>query len=98
MLVCFPNWSDRVIFECNLICTPGILLTGILGLLIVWRCLWAIDRAGARAGADGRGPVCALVGDARCRGVLRDSRNILGRADPAALAPAMFLGRWIEMT
>ena len=42
MLAWFPSWSDRTILRVQLDPQHWYLLTGVLGLLIVWRCLWAV--------------------------------------------------------
>jgi 4-hydroxybenzoate polyprenyltransferase len=98
MLAAFPNWSDRTILRVQL--DPGhwYLLTGVLGLMIVWRCVWAvIGPIPARVRMAVTQCVLSIVmlDAVTCyavRGVFWAAMILL------LLLPAMFLGRWIETT
>ncbi len=98
MVVGVPNWSDRVIPEVQLDPRHWYLLTCILGVLIVWRCLLAIvEPAPAR--------VRMAVAQCVLSIVMLDAVACYAIRGPywavlilLLLAPAMFLGRWIEMT
>ena len=78
--------------------TRWYLLTGVLGMLIVWRCLWAvIEPVPARVRMAVAQCVLSIVmlDAVACyaiRGVFWASMILL------LLLPAMFLGRWIETT
>jgi 4-hydroxybenzoate polyprenyltransferase len=98
MLICIPYWSERVIFEVRLDSIHWYLLTGILGLLIIWRCLWAIvEPVPERVRmAVAQGVLSIVMLDAvACYAIRGVSWAVLILL---LLAPAMFLGRWIETT
>ena len=82
MLAWFPSWSDRVQPLIKLDPQRWYLLTGAMGLLIVWRCVWAVIEPIPARCANGRGPGCIVDHHARRGGLLRDSRHALGRHDP----------------
>ena len=98
MLAWFPRWSDRTIDRIHLHPQNWYLLTGILGLLIVWRCFWAvIEPIPARVRMAVAQCVLSIVmlDAVACyaiRGVPWAGMILL------LLLPAMFLGRWIETT
>jgi 4-hydroxybenzoate polyprenyltransferase len=98
MLAWFPSWSDRVLPRIHH--DPGrwYLLVGLLGMLIVWRCLRAvIEPAAARVRlAVAQGVLSIIMLDAVACYAIRDvfwACMIL-----LLLAPAIFSGRWIETT
>ena len=93
MTAWFPSWSDRMVDPQN-----WLLLMTILGMLIVWRCFWAVIEPV---------PMRVRIAVAQCvlsiimldavacyavRGVGWATVILL------LLVPAMFLGRWIETT
>jgi 4-hydroxybenzoate polyprenyltransferase len=98
MLAWLPSWSDRTIMRVQ--ADPGhwYLLVGILGLMILWRCFWAvIEPAPARVRIAVTQCVLSIVmlDAVTCyavRGVFWAGMILV------LLLPAMFLGRWIEMT
>lgn len=98
MLAWFPSWSDRTFFRVQ--ADPGhwYLLSGVLGLMIVWRCFWAvIEPVPARVRLAVAQCVLSIVmlDAVACyaiRGVFWAAMILL------LLVPAMFLGRWIETT
>ncbi len=98
MLAWFPSWSDRTILRVRLDPRHWHLLIGILGMLIVWRCLWAvIEPVPARVRMAVAQCVLSIVmlDAVACyaiRGVPWACMILL------LLLPAMFLGRWIETT
>ena len=98
MLACFPNWSDRAIPGVQRDMENWYLLTGILGALIIWRCVWAIIEPVPRRvqTAVTQGVLSIIMLDAvacyAVRGMLCAVMILL------LLLPTMFLGRWIEMT
>jgi len=98
MLAWFPSWSDRTIPRVQVDPQNWYLLMGLLGLLILWRCVWAVIEPI---------PVRVRIAVAQCvlslmmldavacyavRGVFWAVMILL------LLVPAMFLGRWIEVT
>jgi hypothetical protein len=98
LLACFPHWSDRTISDVRLTPQRWYLLAGLLGLLILWRCLWAIVRPV---------PMRVRIAVAQCvlSIVMLDAVACYGVRGIGwacmillLLLPAMFLGRWIEMT
>jgi hypothetical protein len=98
MIGWFPSWSQRVI--------PGVerdpqrwcLLIGVLGLLIVWRCFWAVvEPVPLRVRVAVTQCVLSIVmlDAVACyaiRGVFWAAMILL------LLLPAMFIGQWIETT
>jgi 4-hydroxybenzoate polyprenyltransferase len=98
LLACYPRWSDRVIPQVQFDPQRWYLLTGVLGLLIVWRCFWAtIEPIPARVRmAVAQCVLSIIMLDAvACYAV----RGVYWAAIILVLlAPAMFLGRWIETT
>ena len=98
MLALFPHWSDRTIPPCSWQPQQWYLLTGTLGLLIFWRCVWAVvEPVPTRVRmAVTQGVLSLVMLDAvacyAVRGVFWAGLILL------LLLPAMFLGRWIEMT
>jgi hypothetical protein len=94
MLAWLPSWSDRV----QVLPQNWLLLVGVLGMLIVWRCLWAvIEPIPARVRTAVAQCVLSIVmlDAVACyavRGVAWAAMILL------LLLPAMFLGRWIETT
>ncbi len=98
LLASFPRWSDRTIFCVQFDMKNWNLLTGVLGLLIVWRCFWAvIDPRSARVRMAVAQCVLSII-------MLDAVACYAVRGLPWACAilalfvPAMFLGRWIEVT
>lgn len=99
MLAAFPNWSDRMIpVGVAIDLRQWYLWTAVLGVLIVWRCLWAIlDPIPARVRMAVAlcvlsivmldAVVCFAVGHVFGAGMIL-----------LLLLPALFLGRWIETT
>lgn len=98
LLAWFPSWSNRIIPQVQLDPQRWYLLTGVLGLLIVWRCFRAVINPV---------PIYVRMAVAQCvlsiimldavacyavRGVSWAVMILL------LLVPAMFLGRWIETT
>ncbi len=98
MLAWFPSWSQRTIHPVQTDPRHWYLLTGVLGLLIVWRCLWAvIDPVPARVRmAVAQCVLSIIMLDAVACYAIRG----VGWATAilALLVPAMFLGRWIKVT
>ena len=98
LLAWFPHWSDRTIPHVQNDPRHWYLLTGLLGLLIVWRCFWAvIEPVPARVRMAVAQCVLSIVmlDAVACyaiRGVFWAALILL------LLLPAMFLGRWIEAT
>ena len=98
MLVWFPSWSDRTIPAVGLDLQRWRLLTGAMGLIIVWRCFWAvIEPIPLRVQIAVTQCILSIVMlDALAcyavRGVFWATMILL------LLLPAMFLGRWIETT
>ncbi len=98
LLGCFPHWSDRTTAAVQLGLPRWYLLIGVLGLLIVWRCVWAvIEPLPARVRTAVTQCLLSLVmlDAVACyavRGIFWACLILL------LLLPAMFLGRWIEMT
>ena len=98
MLAWFPHWSERTIAAVQLAPQRWYLLMGVLGLLIVWRCVWAvIEPFPARVQTAVTQCLLSLVmlDAVACyavRGIFWASLILL------LLLPAMFLGRRIEMT
>jgi 4-hydroxybenzoate polyprenyltransferase len=98
LLAWFPSWSDRVLPLIKFDPQRWYLLTGALGLLIVWRCVWAvIEPTPVR--------VRIAVAQAVLSIIMLDAVACYAvRGMPWAmlilllLAPAMFLGRWIKTT
>lgn len=110
MLAAFPSWSDRANAASLLVwhdeAMPHIqcdmkqwyLLVGTLGLLIVWRCCWAvIEPVSARVRMAVAQCVLSIVmlDAVACYAVRGVGWACLILA---LLVPAMFLGRWIETT
>ena len=98
MLAWFPSWSNRVILPIQLDPQRWYLLTGVLGLLIVWRCFRAvIEPIPIRVRiAVAQCVLSIIMLDAVVCYAVRDvfwATMIL-----LLLVPAMFLGRWIETT
>ena len=98
MLAWFPSWSNRVILPIQLDPQRWYLLTGVLGLLIVWRCFRAvIEPIPIRVRiAVAQCVLSIIMLDAVACYAVRDvfwATMIL-----LLLVPAMFLGRWIETT
>jgi 4-hydroxybenzoate polyprenyltransferase len=98
LLAWFPSWSDRTILRVQFDPQHWRLLVGILGVLILWRCLWAvIDPAPARVRMAVAQCVLSLVMlDAVACFAIQDvfwAGMIL-----TLLLPAMFFGHWIETT
>ncbi len=98
LMASFPRWSDRVIPVLQLDPRRWHLLIGALGLLIIWRCVWAvIDPVSVRVRlAVAQCVLSIIVLDAAAcyavRGVYWAGMILL------LLLPALFLGRWIETT
>jgi len=98
MLAWFLQWSERTIGHFQVAPRDWYLLTGLLGLIIVWRCGWAVvDPSPARVRlAVAQGVVSIIVLDAAAcyavRGLFWACLILL------LLLPAMFLGRWFETT
>jgi hypothetical protein len=98
MLAWFPHWSQRTILRVRLDPQHWYLLTGVLGIMILWRCMWAvIEPIPARVRTAVTQCVLSLVvlDAVACyavRGVFWAGMIFL------FLLPAMFLGRWIETT
>ncbi len=98
LLALFPHWSDRTIPAVQLAPQQWFLLIGTLGLLIVWRCVWAvIEPVPTRVRMAVTHCLLSLVmlDAVACyavRGVFWAGLILL------LLLPAMFLGRWVEMT
>jgi 4-hydroxybenzoate polyprenyltransferase len=98
LLAWLPSWSDRVIADVQFAPQRWYLLVGVLGLLIVWRCLWAvIEPVPARVRMAVAQCVLSIVmlDAVACyaiRGVFWAGMILL------LLLPAMFLGHWIETT
>ena len=98
LLASFPHWSKRTIPAVQFTPQQWYLLIGALGLLIVWRCVWAvIEPVPARVRMAVTQCVLSLVmlDAVACyavRGVFWAGLILL------LLLPAMFLGRWFEMT
>ena len=98
LLAAFPHWSERTIPAVQFGPQQWYILIGALGLLIVWRCVWAvIEPVPARVRMAVTQCVLSLVmlDAVACyavRGVLWAGLILL------LLLPAMFLGRCIEMT
>lgn len=97
MLALFPNWSDQA---ANVRHALGhwYILTAILGLMIVWRCFWAVVEPV---------PIRVRIAVTQCvlSIVVLDALACYAvRGVPWAaviflfLLPAMFFGRWIETT
>lgn len=98
MLAWFPSWSDRVMSVIQLDPRHWYLLVGTLGLLIVWRCCWAvIEPVSARVRMAVAQCVLSIVmlDAVACYAVRGVAWACLILA---LLVPAMFLGRWIETT
>lgn len=98
MLAWFPNWSDRVLPFIEQDLRHWYLLVGVLGLLIVWRCCWAvIDPIAPRVRIAVAQCVLSIVmlDAVACYAVRGVAWACLILA---LLVPAMFLGRWIETT
>jgi 4-hydroxybenzoate polyprenyltransferase len=98
MLAWFPNWSDRTTLRVQLDPQHWRLLIAILGMLILWRCPWAvIEPASVRVRMAVAQCVLSLVMlDAVACYAIQDifwAGMIL-----TLLLPAMFFGRWIEVT
>ena len=98
LIAWFPSWSDRVIPHVRLDPRNWYLLMGLLGMLIVWRCLWAvIEPVPLRVRmAVAQCVLSIIMLDAvacyAIRGVAWACMILL------LLLPAMFLGRWIDTT
>jgi 4-hydroxybenzoate polyprenyltransferase len=98
MLAWFPSWSDRTILRVQIDPRHWYLLTGLLGLLIVWRCFWAVvePMPGRVRMAVAQCVLSIIMLDAvacyAIRGVAWACAILV------LLVPAMFLGRWIETT
>jgi 4-hydroxybenzoate polyprenyltransferase len=98
LLAAFPSWSERTIAAVRLDPQHWFLLIGALGLLILWRCLWAaIEPIPARVRMAVVQCLLSLVmlDAVACyaiRGVFWAGMILV------LLLPAMFLGRWIEIT
>ncbi len=98
LLAAFPHWSQRTIAAVRVAPQQWYLLIGALGLLIVWRCVWAvIQPAPVRVRAAVTQCVLSLVmlDAVACyavRGIFWAGLILL------LLLPAMFLGRRIAVT
>jgi len=98
LVALFPRWSDRVIDVVRLDPRRWHLLIGALGLLIGWRCVWAVINpvAAQVRRAVAQCVLSIIVLDAAAcyavRGVYWAGMILL------LLLPALFLGRWIEST
>jgi hypothetical protein len=98
LLAWFPSWSDRTIDRVQFDPQHWYLMTGVLGMLIVWRCIWAvIEPIPTRVRMAVAQCVLSLVmlDAVACyaiRGVFWACMILL------LLLPALFLGRWIETT
>ena len=98
LVASFPHWSDRTRLSVQYDMQNWYLLTGVLGMLILWRCFWAvIEPIPAR--------VRVAVAECVLSIIMLDAVACYGvRGLPWAcvilvlLAPAIFLGRWIEVT
>ncbi len=98
LLAWFPSWSDRLLPLVRTDPHRWLLLTTVLGLLIVWRCVWAvIEPTPIR--------VRIAVAQALLSIIMLDAVVCYAvRGMPWAvmilllLVPAMFLGRWIRST
>lgn len=98
MLAAFPKYSQRVLSFIEQDLRHWYLLVGALGLLIVWRCCWAvIEPVSARVRMAVAQCVLSIVmlDAVACYAVRGVAWACLILA---LLAPAMFLGRWIETT
>ncbi len=98
MLAWFPHWSQRTIRAVHADPQGWYFLTGAIGLLIVWRCFWAVIEPI---------PVRIRMAVAQCvlSIVMLDAVACYAvRGVPwatmilALLLPALFLGRWIRVT
>lgn len=98
MLAAFPSWSQRALPSIEQDLRHWYLLVGVLGLLIVWRCCWAvIEPVSARVRMAVAQCVLSIVmlDAVACYAVRGVAWACLILA---LLVPAMFLGRWIETT
>jgi 4-hydroxybenzoate polyprenyltransferase len=99
MLAGLPSCSERVIPQVQLDPVRWYLLTGVLGMLIAWRCVWAaIEPIPERVRIAVAQCVLSIVMlDAvvcySVRGVGWECLMIL-----VLLVPAVYLGRWIDVT
>ncbi|MEN6405053.1 MAG: UbiA family prenyltransferase [Thermoguttaceae bacterium] len=98
LLASLPHWSDRLVPHLQAVPRDWWLLTGAIGGVILWRCVWAVlDPIPARVRiAVAQGVLSIVVLDAVACYAVRDvfwASLIL-----CLLVPAMFLGRWIEVT
>lgn len=98
LIAMFPAWSERVLMQIQTDPQRWYLLTGVLGLLIIWRCIRAVldpMQIYVRI-AVAQCVLSIIMLDALAcyavRGVAWAVMILL------LLAPAMFLGRWIETT
>jgi 4-hydroxybenzoate polyprenyltransferase len=98
ILAAYPRWCDRLIPQIESDLSRWYLLTGVLGLMIVWRCLWAvIDPIPARVRtAVAQCILSILMLDAvacyAVRGVVWAAMILL------LLIPTMFFSRQIKMS
>jgi 4-hydroxybenzoate polyprenyltransferase len=105
MLVALPQFSTRIIPLLQLEPQRWQLLIGLLGLLIIWRCIWALkDPTPERVQYAVRYAIVSIIvlDTAACYAVRGDPTTWPGIGVAwvvlALLAPALVVGKWIEST
>jgi 4-hydroxybenzoate polyprenyltransferase len=98
LIAWLPRWTDDVVLLIQTEPYRWYLLMGLLGLLIGWRCLWAvIDPRPSRVRmAVAHGILSLVMLDAVACFAVRDWQA--ATAILLLLLPAMFLQRWMAMT